>query len=208
MPFDPLFVGGKLVASRLWRALGPRTEQRRFEAERDKQQADWVAELQQQVNRLEALVADQVEQLETAEAQQRFAAVLLRFSTEGIGSLSPRRRGLLAFSVANAVRPDFSSETLSRILRAVQALEPEDVDYLRSVSAWPPLSSFQQTPREQRKALTRGPLAVLWQPEDETDLRTAALRAALCLNEDERLTPVGRELLRFLEAWETDTGPE
>lgn len=183
------------AAGLLWKALGPMTETQRFERARDEQQREWIAELQEQVTRLESRLND----AQRGAAQQfasLFAGALVRVTPEALGALSDERRRILALAVAGVLRPELAVETKSRLLRATLALEPSDVLHLRDLCE--SRSTAAQVDLVYRRAAQRGAQTPSALREQFNEL---ALQAALCLDDDLRPTPFGEELVRYLEDW-------
>lgn len=186
------------------RVLRPLSEQARFERVRDEQMRDWLAELAEQVARLERRYAD-LQASVTENVERQLLGTILRLTPDALGALTEDHRSLLAAAAASVLRPDFETEMKSRVLRAVTVLEPSDVVHLRTLAAdvgadtATRIASFLERQTRRAEGFEAKDPSVLREFFSESVLSTAHLLDT----EDGGLevTPLGHETLRYLSEW-------
>lgn len=198
---DPTSIGLRAGGGALWSLLKSFTTDEQYKQRRDRLMFDWSAEIAEQLRSLEARFDNLAKKLDD-QAKSDFFGTYASFTPAAMGALSKAHRSLYAAAVANVLRPDFDVETKSRVLRAIHQLEPGDVVHLRTLGA--EVSDIgAATERIYRRAellSSKAPAAVL------EVFREAALEGAHCLTDRGHITPLGREVVRFLEAWDPGHG--
>ena len=97
---------------------------------------------------------------------------------------------MLAAAAAGVLTPDLDSEMRSRVVRAVEQLEPSDVIVLRQAESTSPGQALKYLGAgpEARAALFSSGCLVL-------------VGGGMALGQNVEVTPIGRAVLKTLEAW-------